>query len=423
MARQLDETERLHLQRRTLWVLAVSVALATAAAAAAFAAAAVLGEELTGSEVLGSLAAASLTIGTAAGAIPLARLMDSRGRRPGFQLGLWVAGGGAALVFLAAVLEFYPALLLGAVAIGVGNAVAFAARFAATDLATPDEHGRAIGFVVWAATAGAIFGPAAGLSGAGFVAEALSLPRIAGVYVFVGVCLVLAAQVVTRFLHPDPLLAAREASTEPSNSTRPSIIEGWRALAAAPLAQIGAGALVMAHVVMIAIMTVTPLHLHDGNSGLTLIGFVISVHILGMYGLSPVVGWMTDRMGALRTIAIGGCILVGAAELAAASSPHEHAQIFAALFLLGLGWNCALVAGSSLVATWVDPDRRVAAQGFTDLTMNALGASAGVIAGLVLGLQSFGALSHLGAIASLVVIGAAILGSRARGARPRVAPS
>lgn len=139
-----------------------------------------------------------------------------------------------------------------------------------------------------------------------------------------------------------------------------------------------------------------------------------------MYGLSPVVGWLTDRIGVLAVLATGGVLLVSAAEIAATGAPNDRAQIFAGLFLLGLGWSFALVSGSSLVATGVDPERRVAAQGFTDLAMSALGAFAGIGAGLVLSIQSFGALSHLGAGASVVVVAADLFGHVARRAIPPV---
>jgi MFS family permease len=416
------DADRERIQSRTLWVLGASVALATAGSAAAFAAAAVLGEEITGSDALGGLAAAGLTIGTAAGAIPLARAMSARGRRPGFHVGLLVAGGGAALVMMGALVELYLLVLPGMLLVGVGNAVALAARFAAADLAAPGRRARAIGIVVWAATIGAVLGPTAGLSGAGPVAELIGLPRLAGVYVFVGVALVLAAQVVNRFLRPDPLLLARHGDDAPTVAATPSVAAGWRGITGAPLARLGAGALITAHVVMIAIMTVTPLHLRDGGGGLTLIGLVISVHILGMYAFSPVVGWLADRIGALPVITTGGLFLVLAGELSATSAPDERTQIFVALFLLGIGWNFQLVAGSSLITAHVSSGLRVAAQGFADLAMNAGGAAAGVGAGVVLGLLGFGVLGHVGAVLGALVAVAGILGLlRARGPDP--APS
>ena len=410
--------DRAEVQRRTLWVLAVGVALSTAGAAAAFAAAAVLGEELTGSEVLGSLAAAGLTIGTAIGAVPLARVMDARGRRVGFRIGLRIAAAGGVLVMISALVELYPPLLAGTLLVGVGNAVALAARFAAADLAPPQLRGRAIGFVVWAATFGAVLGPAAGLAGGGFLAEALGLPRQAGVYAFVAIALLLAAEAAERFLRPDPLLLARELDGRGAGDVRATIGDGLRAIAAAPAARIGVCALVAAHVVMIGIMTVTPLHLHDGGGGLTLIGFVISVHILGMYALSPLAGRLTDRLGAVPMVLAGGVVLIVAAEMAAASDPHDHGRIFGALFLLGLGWNFELVASSAILSTAIAPAQRVAAQGVTDLTMNACGAAAGIGAGFVIGLKSFAALGHIGAaVAVILVVAAAAAAVLARGPR------
>jgi MFS family permease len=129
-----------------------------------------------------------------------------------------------------------------------------------------------------------------------------------------------------------------------------------------------------------------------------------------MYALSPGVGWLTDRAGALPVIVAGGVILIIAAEVAAASSPHDHAQIFGGLFLLGLGWNFELVASSSILTTAVTPERRVAAQGATDLLMNSFGAAAGIGAGFVIGLQGFDVLGHAGAAVACMVVAAGVVG-------------
>lgn len=393
------------VQRRTLWVLGIAVALATAASAAAFTASAVLADDITGSAGLAGIASAGLTVGAALAAVPLARLMSARGRRPGLTAGLWVAALGALIVAGAAAADLYVVVVIGTVAIGVGNAVALAARFAAADLAEASVRGRAIGVVIWSATAGAVLGPIIATSLADPVAEALGAAEYVGTYLFSALVLALGAVVVARSLRPDPLLLAGEAVPTRAQA---SLAAGWRAIRGSSRVTIATGGLVAAHTVMVGIMTVTPLHLSDGHNGLRIIGFVISVHILGMYAFSPVMGWLTDRLGAPAVIIGGGVLLVVASELAAVAGPNERPEIFIALFLLGLGWSAELVAASSVITNHVALGEKVAAQGVADLLMNSFGAASGIAAGFLLGSQGFDTLGHAGAVLATGVIVAGV---------------
>lgn len=413
--RAMDAETRAAIQRRTMAVLAVSVALATAGAAAAFSASAVLAKDLTGSDALGGLAAACLTLGTAATAIPLARIMSRSGRRPGLRAGLAVAAAGALAAMLAVVVESYVVLVGGMLAIGAGAAAALAARFAAADLADPAKRARAIGLVVWASTFGAVLGPTIGLGGAGLIANAIGGSRIAGVYLFAAACFGLAALVIERQLRPDPLIVAGAGRTAADLAVESSLRRGVAAIRSSPGARLGVMAMILGHVVMVGVMTVTPLHMADGGQSLTVIGLVISFHILGMYAFSPVVGWLVDRVGPHLPIAIGGGFLVVGAEMAARTDSHERAPIFLALFLIGIGWCFELVAGSSLLTGSVAAAQRVTAQGVADLAMNALGAAAGIGAGITIALRDFGALGHGAAFAALAVLLAgavALIGNR-----------
>lgn len=396
-------------------VLAAAVALATAASAAAFSASAVLAKEITGSDGLAGIAAAGLTVGAAVGAVPLARMMNRSGRRPGMRLALWFSALGGLMVAAAAVAELYPVVVLGTITIGISNAVALAARFAAADLAEPSARGRAIGIVIWTATVGAVLGPIVALAGAEPLAVSAGLPEFVGIYLFTAAILVAAALVVEFGLRPDPLLLARERGGITEPPARGSVADGWRSISGARRVLIGTVTMVTAHVVMVSIMTVTPLHIGDGTKGLEIIGYVISVHIIGMYGFSPVMGWLTDRVGPSPVIIAGGVILLAAAELAASSDPGDRPLIFIALFLLGLGWSAELVAGSSLITGELPLGHRVGAQGVADLAMNTFGATAGIGAGFVLGWQSFALLGHVGAVlAAAVILAGFVLGRRPR---------
>lgn len=151
----------------------------------------------------------------------------------------------------------------------------------------------------------------------------------------------------------------------------------------------------------------TPIHMKHGDADLEVIGFVISVHILGMYALSPLVGLGVDRWGGHWVARAGGAILTVAAVLASRSHTGWSGLLLAALFLLGVGWSCTLVSGSTLLTGAVATDERPASQGLADLTMGLMGAFGGAAAGFVVGGYGYGTLA---AAAALIGVGILVLG-------------
>jgi MFS family permease len=397
--------QRSALQRRTMRVLLASVVPAGMGTSGGFAAVAVLAEEITGSDTLAGLAAACLSVGGALATIPLANHMARNGRRPGLRRGWIVAAGGAALAFLAAVLEFYPLLIVGVIAIGVGNATNLSARYAAADLAPDHARARAIGFLVWAGTIGSVLGPTLALGPAGWVAEQLGLPELAGPYMLSFGAFVLAGSLVERLLHPDPLVVAGGLSEK--GATRPPVRRAFANIWRNPAARLAVFGMMLGQAVMVGVMTMTPLHMKDGEHELRIIGFVISLHIVGMYAFSPVVGWLVDRVGTHLMIGSGGVILFTGAELASHTDAQDSLGVFVGLLLIGLGWSFGLIAGSALLTGSFPVTQRVAVQGAADLIMVGSGALAGVSAGLAVEWSSFHSFSHWSGVAALAMVVAA----------------
>ena len=408
------------LQRRTMRVLLASVVPAGMGMAGGFAAVAVLAEEITGSDTLAGLAAACLSIGGAFTTVPLANYMARHGRRPGLRIGWTIAAVGAVLAFLAAIVEWYPLLVIGVIGIGVGNATNLTARYAAADLAPAGGRARAIGFLVWAGTIGSVVGPTIALGPAGWVAESLGLPELAGPYMLSFFVFVLAGFLVERLLHPDPLVVAGGVREGAAGQRRPPISEAFRLIWAHPAARLAVFAMLLGQAVMVGVMTMTPLHMKDGDHELRIIGFVISLHIVGMYAFSPIVGWLVDRVGTHLMIGSGGIVLFAGAELASHTDPEDSQGVFVGLFLIGLGWSFGLIAGSSLLTGAFPVEQRVTVQGGADLVMVGAGAAAGVSAGLAVEWSSFHSLSHWSGIAALAMVAAAgwTLLSSTRSARP-----
>lgn len=405
------------LQRRTVRVLSGAQVLGGVGVGAAISVGGLIAEDVSGSTALSGLSQTSTVLGAAVIALPMARLMAAHGRRPGLVGGYAVALLGASLVVLGAVVVAFPVVLVGASLMGAGTATNLQARYAAADLAQPAHRARALATVVWATTLGVVLGP--NLTGPGAaVAGRLGLPALTGPVLFSVAAFVAAALLVHLGLRPDPLLTARAVGEEEQHPRVP-LRRVLRAVADSPPAVLAVAAVATAHTVMVAVMVMTPLHMRHHGATLEVVGLVLSVHVAGMYAFSPVVGWLTDRLGRVPVLVAGQLVLVVAVVLAGTSGPQL--ALGAGLLLLGLGWSCALIAGSTLLTESVTSAVRPGAQGASDFVMGVCGAAGGALAGVVLGLTGYGTLN---ALAGLLVVPVLVLAGLRRSHRaPVPAPS
>jgi MFS family permease len=409
------------VQRRTVGVLSGSVALAGLGVTVGITVGGLLARDVAGTDSAAGLGQTAGVLGAAVIAIPLARISDRAGRRAGLAIGYAVAVLGAVVTVVAAEISSLPLLLAGLFAFGASTACGLQARYAAADLAVPGRRGRDLSLVVWATTVGSVLGP--NLAGPGAdLGRALGLPALGGAFVVSAVAFAAVAAALLLLLRPDPLLLARRlggggAGPRPRRATGTAMRAVW----GSPEGRLGLTAVIVAHSVMVGVMVMTPVHMgHAGGSeGTTLrvIGLVISVHVAGMYLFSPLVGILADRAGRTATVALGGVLLLAAAALAGTAAPGAAVQLGAGLLLLGLGWSCGLIAGSTLVTESVGPDLRPTAQGGTDLLMGLGAALAGVVGGPLLALGGFGLVAGVSAalVLPLAVVWAAGLGSAVSG--------
>ncbi|HET6754888.1 MAG TPA: MFS transporter [Jiangellaceae bacterium] len=394
------------VQRRTVTTLITSQVVGGLGVSGGIAVGALLATEVLSSEDLAGFAQSAQVLGAALLALPAARLSVAFGRRVGlgFAYSLGVIGGVLAVV--AGQIESFPLLLVGTALFGGGTAAGLQARFAATDLAPAAKRARTLSVVVWATTIGAVVGP--NLVGpAGALAREIGLEPLTGPFLLGAVFLVLASLVVTFGLRPDPLVVARSLRTVPEPVRRHGVIRhGLAAVSQSPRAKLGLAAIVIAHTVMVSVMVMTPIHMQHGHASLELIGLVISVHVAGMFAFSPVMGWLTDRIGRVPVIAGGGVTLLVAVTLAGTAQEGHSAELTAGLFLLGLGWSACLVAGSTLVTEGVPGADRPAAQGASDLLMGLSAAAGGAVAGLVVGTLGYGVLNAMASVLALALLAA-----------------
>ncbi len=406
----LGTEERAALQRRILRVLAVGQVIGAAALASAVTIGAFVVQDILGDDTpWGGIAIASFTTGTAFMSQVLARHMSKRGRRAGLQLGYLLAACGGLVAGIGVERGWLPVFLIGLFVYGNGQSANLLARYAATDLAEEEHRGRAMSTVLFASTFGAVLGPmlvgpAERAGEVWFGLNTYTGPWLAG-----SAFLFLAMLNTAVRLRPDPLLVARAALGVEIDDGRPTMRAGIAAILRSPQARIALMAMVVAQGAMVGVMTMTPVHLRvHGHESVS--QYVVSLHIAGMYAFSPLVGAFSDRHGRVPTIAVGGLALVGATGLAGLSGDVEQ-LLFPSLWALGIGWNFALIGGSSLLSESVDPGVRVMAQGSADLLMSLCGGAAGLSAGFVRQAFGYHVLASGALLAALVML---IVASRVR---------
>ncbi|MGH8776259.1 MAG: MFS transporter [Jiangellaceae bacterium] len=383
------------VRRRTARTLVTSQIAGGLGVASGGSVGALMAADVMGREDLAGFVQSSQVLGAALLALPAARLAVAAGRRSGLALGYGLAAVGCVLAVVAAQIQSFPLLLVGTALFGGGTTAGLQARYAATDLAPADRRGRALSVVVWATTVGGVIGPNL-VDPAGWFGEQVGIERLAGPFLLSAAMLLVGALVVQVGLRPDPLLLARSlhAQADEGPGRRRGVLRsGLGAVSRSPRALLGLVAVVVAHTVMVSVMVMTPIHMDHGHASLRVIGFVISVHIAGMFAFSPVMGWLSDSIGRIPVVAGGGVALLGSVALSGTSAEGHSVGLTLGLFLLGLGWSACLVAGSTLLTESVPVEDRPAAQGSSDLLMGLAAAGGGGLAGVVVGTLGFGLLN------------------------------
>jgi MFS family permease len=377
------------LQARTVKVLASAQVLNGLGVAGTVAAGSLLVSSITDSETLAGLAQTFSVLGAAAFALPLARLTARGGRRLALSVGLLSGVIGSGFAILGGAERNMYFMLLGAFLVGSASAAGYQARFAAIDLATKESRAKQLSFVVWGSTVGAVVGPNL-MDPAGGLAEKFGLPRLVGPYMISAVTLALATLVIQLFLRPDPFLTAQKNLEAVAGVHRKSTREALAHIRSNSSALFAIAAIAIGHIAMVSVMVMTPVHMKHVDVTLRIIGFVISIHVLGMYAFSPIIGSLSDKVGRVRIIQIGLILLIASTIVAGTAAADDAVQLGIGLFLLGLGWSCTLIAGSALLSESVDHDMKPASQGASDLVMNLMGAGGGALAGIIIGTLSYG---------------------------------
>lgn len=389
---------RAALQKRSLSVLIAAQLLSGSGLAAGIVAGALLAKEMLGSASGAGVPSALFTVGAAGSAWAIGQISQTHGRRPGLAGGYVLGAIGGAGIVAAAATDSVALLLPAFLIYGAGTAASFQARYAGADLADADARGRAVSYILLATTAGAVAGPLM-TQLTGDFAESVGVIALAGPFMLATVAYALAGIVIFAFLRPDPLLTARELEAGGSATgdfEEPSGVDlhGVR---------VAVAVMVLAQLVMVAVMTMTPVHMRAHHHGLTATGAVIAMHVAAMFLPSPVTGALVDRVGRAPLIAASGVCLIGAGVLAAAAPPESMVLLSLALILLGLGWNFGVISGTALITDSTPLRERAGVQGRADLLVQLSGAAGGLGSGFMVAGTSYATLALVGGTISALM--------------------
>ncbi|MGE7690233.1 MFS transporter [Lysinibacillus sp. NPDC097214] len=410
----IDSPEKLKsLYKRVLIVVSLSQVFGGAGLAAGITVGALLAQQMLGTDAYAGIPSALLTLGSAGAALIVGKLSQRYGRRTGLSTGFIVGGLGAIGVVIAAMINSVILLFASLVIYGAGTATNLQARYAGTDLANNKQRATAISTTMMMTTFGAVAGPNL-VDFMGEFAVSIGVPALAGPFILSATAYTLAGLVLFIMLRPDPLeiatmLEAHKQENEHGNKTESF---NKKALNKRGLT-VGATVMVLTQIVMVAIMTMTPIHMKHHGHGLSEVGLVIGFHVASMYLPSLITGILVDKIGRTAMSIASGVTLLFAGLLAAFAPSDSMVLLVIALSLLGLGWNFGLISGTAQIVDSTEPSTRAKTQGKIDVLVALAGASGGALSGMVVANASYAVLSLAGGLLSLILIPVVIWSRRA----------
>lgn len=398
-------------QRRILTVLVAAQILSGAGLAAGITVGALLAEDMLDTTGLSGLPSALFTAGSAVAAALIGRTSQRRGRRTGLAAGYAAGALGALGVVVAATVDNVALLFAALVIYGAGTATNLQARYSGADLATPAHRARALSTVLVATTLGAVVGPNL-VTPLGTLARAWNIPPLAGPFLLAAVAYGAAAVVLWSLLRPDPLLTAHTLADPDTPRPGRSPADPSSSADDRRLVLLGAAVMVLAQLVMVAIMTMTPIHMQHHGHSVGAAGIVIAVHIASMYLPSPLSGFLVDRYGRMPIAGASGPTLLAAGLVAAFAPPQSVALLAIALGLLGLGWSLGLVSGTAIITDNTSLATRAKTQGLVDVAIAVAGAGGGLASGMIVATGSYTLLSLVGGVLAVALLPVLVIATR-----------
>ncbi|CAG9613430.1 Riboflavin transporter RfnT [Bacillus rhizoplanae] len=392
------------LYRRTLIIVVISQIFGGAGLAAGVTVGALLAQDMLGTDSFAGVPAALFTLGSAGAALLVGRLSQRFGRRFGLATGFLTGGIGAIGVVISALTNNLVLLFSSLLIYGAGTATNLQARYAGTDLANSTQRATAISIAMVSTTLGAVAGPNL-VDTMGRFAITIKVPALAGPFILAAAAYILAGLVLLALLRPDPLVVAKAiADVQRTDGSNLSDERSSKLAIKKRGIVVGAAIMVLTQIVMVSIMTMTPVHMGHHGHDLKEVGLVIGFHIGAMYLPSLMTGILVDKIGRTAMAIASGTTLLAAGVLAAVAPADSMLVLIIALILLGLGWNFGLISGTALIVDATTPSNRAKTQGSVDVLIALAGASGGALSGMVVAHSSYATLSFAGGILSLLLI-------------------
>lgn len=391
----LHSEEIQKIYKRTIRVVIASQMLGGAGLAAGVTVGALLAQEMLGTEKYAGVPAALFTLGSALAALLVGKITAKRGRRLGLASGFLIGGVGALLIIAATIINHITLLLVALIIYGFGTATNLQARYAGTDLALPEKRATAVSMAMVATTFGAVLGPNL-VTPMGTLAIMLGIPELAGIFILGAAAYLSAGFVLLFFLKPDPYLIARQLEQQARAHTTAPIMNKR-------LIFIGGFVMVATQIIMVAIMTMTPVHMQQHQHSMSAVGVVIGFHIAFMYLPSLVTGKLVDKIGTYKMAIASAVVLMLAAIVTMFAPANSMIALIIGLSLLGLGWNFGLISGTTAIVNATSITARPKVQSRIDVLIAVFGALAGVSSGIIVNFSSYAMLSFVGIALALVI--------------------
>lgn len=396
------KVERIY--KRTLIIVVISQFFGGAGLAAGITVGALIAQDMLGTTSFAGVPSALFTLGSALSAYLVGRISQQLGRRLGLSLGFLAGGVGAIGVILAAVLNNVFLLFLFLFIYGAGTSTNLQVRYAGADLANEKQRATAVSIAMVATTFGAVLGPNM-VTPMGKIASFINIPPLAGPFILAAFAYSLAGLTLFIYMRPDPFLVAKALDRQQKTTRHQHEAANAKEIEASNRIGIivGATVLVLSHIVMVAIMTMTPIHMQDHGAGLTAVGLVIGLHIAAMYLPSILTGRLVDKIGRNKMVIASG-VTLAVSGLMAAFVPGESLFWMAfALILLGIGWNFGLISGTAIVVDATTMSNRAKIQGSVDVLVALGGTMGSLLSGIIVGYSSYTFLGFLGMYLSLLL--------------------
>jgi MFS family permease len=338
---------------------------------------ALAGYALAQDKVFATAPAATYVIGALVGTFPASMWMRRVGRRNGFLTGGAFGLAGSALAAYAMHASSLALLCMGTVLLGVYNAFGQYYRFAAADVAPVDFRAKAISYVMAGGLVGGIIGPEVSKY-TRVMAEPMFMATYASLFVF---CLA-AMALVSRLRLPPQVESAQQGPARPLSE-----------IARQPVFFVAAGVAALGYGTMNLLMTATPLAMGFCGLPYSASATVIASHVVAMFAPSFFTGSLIKRFGVLQVMLAGAACQLACVAVALSGQLFTH--FWAALVLLGLGWNFMYIGGTTLLTEAYRPSEKAKVQGANEVIIFSVQAVSAFSSGVLVNARGWATLNHV----------------------------